>query len=81
MQGSVKHTDNSCFLSILLESKLLGSQYHLAVAGGCEAQVNPHRLRTHPLPRGGTDRFQVRSDSTKDHETAAWAAIPQAQLH
>ena len=39
------------------------SQYHLAVAGGCEA-LNPtylpnlatlQRLRTHPLPRGGTD--------------------------
>src|SRR5262249_50252893 len=32
------------------------SQYHLAVAGGCAAQLNHQtRLRPHPLPRGGTD--------------------------
>ena len=35
-------------------------QYHLAVAGGCEAFMKDHgreafRLRTHPLPRGGTN--------------------------
>ena len=37
--------------------KLGTSQYHLAVAGGCEASdQNPRtKLRTHPLPRGGTD--------------------------
>jgi len=36
-------------------------QYHLAVAGGCEANVMIDKvgLRTHPLPRGGTDPVQV----------------------
>ena len=36
------------------------SQYHRAVAGGCEAvlrSIAEDRLRTHPLPRGGTDWF------------------------
>jgi hypothetical protein len=34
------------------------SQYHRAVAGGCEARSDrshKKQLRTHPLPRGGTD--------------------------
>ena len=40
-------------------------QYHLAVAGGCAAfwrrdEPVAGRLRTHPLPRGGTDPVQVR---------------------
>ena len=30
-------------------------QYHLAVAGGYEVVDQWTRLRTHPLPRGGTD--------------------------
>ena len=40
--------------------QLGSSQYHLAAAGGCEAQ-NPRvkLLRSHPLPRGGTNCFQV----------------------
>src|SRR6185295_16727602 len=34
--------------------------YHLAVAGGCGAKIqSSNRLRTHPLPRGGTDCIQV----------------------
>src|SRR6185503_3626934 len=32
-------------------------QNHLAVAGGCAA--SSERLRTHPLPRGGSDPVQV----------------------
>jgi hypothetical protein len=40
--------------------KLGNGQYHLAVAGGCEGDLTINfELRTHPLPRGGTDRFQV----------------------
>jgi hypothetical protein len=40
------------------------SQYHLAVAGECEAiwyrpDAPELRLRTHPLPRGGTDSMQL----------------------
>src|SRR6476619_8366575 len=44
------------------ESVVKSSQYHLAVAGGCEARIDQLRLRlrTHPLPRGGTDCFQRR---------------------
>jgi len=39
---------------------LLGhSQNHLAVAGGYAVGSDPKRLRTHPLPRGGSDRVQV----------------------
>ena len=39
----------------------LGSaQYHLAVAGGYVVDaLGSQRLRTHPLPRGGTDPIQV----------------------
>src|SRR6185369_9258956 len=33
--------------------------YHLAVAGGCASRVaTDQKLRTHPLPRGGTDPIQ-----------------------
>jgi len=35
------------------------SQNHLAVAGGYAVGSNPNRLRTHPLPRGGSDCIQV----------------------
>jgi hypothetical protein len=38
------------------------SQNHLAVAGGYEVKglEGKSRLRTHPLPRGGSDCIQVR---------------------
>jgi hypothetical protein len=45
----------------------MNSQYHLAVAGGCEAilvRKTIARLRTHPLPRGGTDSFPLSAAST-----------------
>jgi len=46
----------TCIYSISVGS----SQYHLAVAGGCGACLDGSvELRTHPLPRGGTDCFQV----------------------
>src|SRR5689334_1873932 len=43
----------------------LGSgQYHLAVAGRCAAlsECVALRLRTHPLPRGGTDPTQAETE-------------------
>ena len=44
-------------------------QYHLAIAGGCEARLSGSQiaLRTHPLPRGGTDCIQacLKKSSTK----------------
>jgi len=36
------------------------SQNHLAVAGGYVVDTIGQRLRTHPLPRGGSDCVQVR---------------------
>src|SRR6185295_16592836 len=40
------------------------NQYHLAVAGGCKRSApvatRARWLRTHPLPRGGTDCVQVK---------------------
>ena len=43
------------------QMRLLGQgQYHLAVAGGYVVDAfGIQRLRTHPLPRGGTDPVQV----------------------
>jgi len=41
-------------------SALLGKrQNHHAVAGGYAVGSNRKRLRTHPLPRGGSDPIQV----------------------
>jgi len=42
-----------------VENRLGHSQNHLAVAGGCAASLNRSAsLRTHPLPRGGSDCIQ-----------------------
>jgi hypothetical protein len=54
-----------------LVNTVANSQYHLAVAGGCVAIADcdwnvslvlddRQRLRTHPLPRGGTDCLPLR---------------------
>src|ERR1043165_1499307 len=48
-------------VKVILEFLLVGySQNHLAVAGGYVVDaLRDQRLRTHPLPRGGSDCIQA----------------------
>jgi ligand-binding sensor domain-containing protein len=65
--GGIARIERSYWNRLVSEvsSQLGPGQYHLAVAGGCAAfrrcsDKLATRLRTHPLPRGGTDPVQQR---------------------